>query len=495
VINLRPYQTNALDAVRAAYRSGKKAPILVAPTGSGKTVMASSVISGATSKGRSVLFLAHRFELVAQASMKLAHYGIRHKIVAPADSIRQIKIEHFRALGKSLVDDKALVAVGTVQTQSRRLADVIRHPDLIVIDECHLSIAPTYQKVIDQFPDAMLLGLTATPTRLDGKGLGDHAGGVYDELIVLCQPTTLLADGFLVPCRIFGTPNMPDLTGVKTVRGDYDPRQMAIAVNKPKLVGDIIDHYRDIAHGRPAIAFCASIAHADEVAAQFDAAGYRAVSVSGESDPAERAKAIAGLGTGEIDVVCNCALYIEGLDQTAISCVILATKTQSLTRFLQSIGRGLRPHPGKNDCIILDHGGSVYLHGHPFDDREWTLDGKVRRGQSTGDNEPSVSINTCPVCFTIHLPAPICPTCGHKYPERSRAMETEKGQLVELEQNKLAAKREAEIAKQRAKVQRKKEERQCETLEDLIELGKARGYNYPKTWAERVFGFRQKKAV
>lgn len=479
-MNLRPYQTNALQAVRGAYRIGKRAPILVAPTGSGKTVMAASVIEGAVSKGRRVLFLAHRFELVAQAAMKLANCGIKHRVVAPQASVRQIMVDQFRALGRSFVDHSSLVAVGTVQTQSRRLSDVVYPPDIIIFDECHLSIAPSFQKVCEEFPNALLLGLTATPTRLDGKGLGRDAGGLYDDLIVLCQPDMLLGQGFLVPCRFFGASERLDMSGVKTVRGDYDQQQVAEMVDKPKLIGDALDHWQRLAKGRPTIAFCASIQHAEDVAGQFKAAGFRAVAVSGDTDSAERQKAVAALGRGEIDVLCNCALYIEGLDQPAISCVMLLTPTQSLTRYLQSVGRGLRTHPGKSDCIVLDHAGNIYTHGHPFEAREWTLDGAQKGKRAANDNEPGVDrIMTCSRCFTIHLPAPECPTCGHQYPVRERKLETTDGELQELTSDQLDAMR-----RQRRAMQGK-----AESVDDLVhKLGMSR----PR--AQKIVQAREAKA-
>ena len=481
-VSLRPYQTHALDAVRAAFNAGRRAPILVSPTGSGKTVMASSVISGATAKGRRVLFLAHRFELVEQAAMKLASYGITHAVVAPTASQRQIMVRQFRELGRSYVDARALVSVGTVQTQSRRLEKVIAPPDLIIMDECHLSIAPSYLAVVEAFPRARLLGLTATPTRLDGKGLGRDAGGLYDDMVVLCQPSMLLDQGFLVPMRFFGAPQQLDLSGVRTVRGDYDQQQVAELVDKPKLIGDALEHWQRIAKGRPTIAFCASIQHAEDVAEQFRAAGFKARAVSGETDASERQAAVAALGRGEIDVLCNCALYIEGLDQPAISCVMLLTPTQSLTRYLQAVGRGARPAPGKHDCIVLDHAGNIYRHGHPYDAREWTLDGQQKgRRKAANDNEDGVDrVSTCKRCFTIHLPAPTCPTCGFEYPVRARRLEQQDGELQEITADQLDAMRRARRALQGS----------AQTVDELVHKA---GMSRPR--AQKIVAAREAKAA
>lgn len=492
-LQFRPYQLAGMDAVRASFRAGRRAPILVAPTGAGKTVVASGIIDGAVNRGREVWFLAHRFELIAQTCAKLAACGIRHRVIAPPDAVRRIQADQFRSLRRSFVDPMATVAVGTVQTASRRIGRPGRAPGLMLIDECHLSIAPTYRKIAEAFPQALLIGLTATPTRLDGKGLGQHAGGLYDDLIVLCQPQELVDAGFLVPSRFFAAERMPDVSRVRMTGGDYDRGELGARVDKPTLIGDAVAHYRRVAHGRPAMAFCVSVEHAEHTAEQFRAAGYRAVAVSGDTDPGVRAKAVAGLGDGSVDIVCNCALYIEGLDQPAIACILMMTPTKSVTRYLQTVGRGLRPHPesGKVDCIVLDHAGNCYAHGFPADPREWSLDGRPKRERSADTAAPDVKVATCTQCFAIHAPAPACPVCGHVYPATTRTIEHREGSLVELSPAaRAAARAQAEAQKAQQRIQRKREERDCRTLDELIALGTARNYRHPRLWAERIFGFR-----
>lgn len=478
MINLRPYQVSAIEACRESFRTGHNAPIIVAPTGSGKTVCASEIIRSAGLKNKSTLFLAHRFELVSQASLKLASFDIAHNIIAPAQSVRQIKVDHFRAFGRSFVDHRSITDIGTVQTKSRRLESFKKNYDNIIIDECHLSIAPSYKKIIAAYPRAKLVGLTASPTRLDGKGLGLHCGGLYDDLIMLCQPEQLINEGFLVPFRFFTSPTPPpDVSTVKIVNGDYDQNRIAEVMNKPTITGDAIDHYRKIAHKRPAMVFCANVKHAEDTAAQFCNAGYRAVAVSGNSTPQERKAAIDGLNNGLVDVVCNAMLYIEGLDCPIISCIILLAHTQSLTRFMQSCGRGGRPYKDKGDCIVLDHVGNCFRHGFPSDDREWSLDGAKKRQKK---NEATVvSIQRCPACFAIHRPATHCPQCGHAYiaGAKRREIKQVEGDLVEI--------------KRAATIKRKREERDCRTLEDFIELGKSRGYRFYEQWAQKRYAFRQ----
>jgi len=460
----------------------------VAPTGAGKTVIASEIIRRAQEKSKSTLFLAHRFELVSQASLKLANCGIEHNIIAPDDSVRQIKVEHFRAFGRSFVNHRSSTDVGTVQTKSRRLDSLRKNYDNLIFDECHLSISPSYKKVREAYPNAILIGLTATATRLDGKGLGAHCGGMYDDIIQVCQPRELIDEGFLVPYRFFGAEYTPDVSKVKKKGGDYDSDQLGIIMDKPKIIGDAVDHYSKIARGRVAMAFSPTVAHAEKTAEFFRQAGYRAVALSGKSLSSERSKAIRDAGSGALDIICNCGLFIEGLDQSAISCIIWLAHTMSLTKFLQGTGRGGRPHKGKEDCIVLDHVGNcgmavngefVFKHGFPDDDREWSLEGAKRKPRK--NDEQAVAIQRCPSCYAIHKPAPVCPQCGHAYvpgAKRSEIKQVE-GDLVEI--------------KRAATIKRKKEERDCRTLEDFENLGKDRGYQFWKQWAAKRYSFRKQR--
>lgn len=463
MVSLRQYQVDGIGRLKDSLRAGNRAPIFVAPTGSGKTVCAASIISGAVAKNKRVLFLAHRHELCQQAAMKLAECGIMHSVIAQNSSIRQMQVAQFRKLGKSLIKPNQNVQIGMVQTVVRRLDSVLQ-PDIISIDECHLSCASTYRTIVDAYPNAILIGLTATPTRLDGVGMGKHAGGLYDDLIILCQPQYLIDEGFLVRPRIFTTPNLPDLSQIKTSMGDYKKDDLADAVDRPSLLGDAVEHYQRAAHGRPAIAFCVSVDHAKHTAERFSEAGYKAIAVDGDSDDMVRANAVAGLGNGTWDIVANCGLYIEGLDQTAIGCVIDLAPTQSLTRYLQKIGRGLRPHPGKTDCIVLDHAGNVARHGMPQADREWTLDGKKKRARKADDGQ-DVNVQVCEKCYSVHEPSPVCPVCGHVAPIKERKeMEQIDGNLIEVTDEQM------EIARKQARIMQGK----AQTVEELMKQGKSR---------------------
>ena len=469
-MQLRPYQVDGINRVRNEFRAGAKSVVLVAPTGSGKTVVSSDVMRSAVRRGSKVLFLAHRIELIAQTCDKLSAFDLEHKIYAPEKDITAIRHKQVRKYGKSRVDPFANIAVGTVQTVSRRL-DKITEPDLIIIDETHLAIANSYQKICNAFPRARILGLTATPCRLDGRPLGE----MFEKITVLATAQEIADMGFLVPFRAFSASETVNLANIKTTMGDYDKKQLAEEMEKPRLIGNAVDHYKKLAHGRPAIAFCVSVKHAEQTAAAFRAAGYKSIAVSGESSADERTAAIDGLATGEYDVVCNCGLYIEGLDQPCISCVILLAPTKSLSRYLQSAGRGSRPADNKKDCILLDHAGNVLRHGFPYDDREWSLDGAKKKSRGKKDDEPDVNITACTECFAIfEKKLSHCPACGAPVKKLIRKdIEHEDGELIELDPNVI-------------KLQRKQEQSQAKTYDELLELAIKRGYNYPKQWVNHI---------
>ena len=469
-MQLRPYQIDGITRIKTQLRQGAKSCVLVAPTGSGKTVVSSEIMRSAVQKGSNILFLAHRIELITQTCDKLSSFDLQHKIYAPEKDIRMITQKQVKKYGKSRVDPFAKIAVGTVQTVSRRL-DKITPPDLIIIDETHLAIANSYQKVREAFPKAILIGLTATPCRLDGRGLGE----MFEKITVLATAQEIADMGFLVPFRAFSASETVNLANIKTTMGDYDKKQLAEEMEKPRLIGNAVDHYKKLSHKRPAIAFCVSVKHAEQTAAAFRASGYKSIAVSGESSSDERTAAIDGLATGEYDVVCNCGLYIEGLDQPCISCVILLAPTKSLSRYLQSVGRGSRPADNKKDCIILDHAGNVLRHGFPYDDREWSLDGAKKKKRGKKDDESDVNITTCTECFAIFKKElSHCPACGTLVKKLVRKdIEHEDGELVELDPLVMRA-------------QRKKEQSQAKTYDELLELAIKRGYNYPKQWVNHI---------
>lgn len=463
-MNLRPRQIKAVDNVTAAYRAGYRAPVLIAPTGFGKTHTSATIIRRALAKGKRVWFLAHLKEILQATSEKLRSEGIPHGWIAAGKPI----------------DWRQSVQVCMVQTLVRRL-DRYTPPDLLIVDEAHLAVAQTYQSIFEWAKagpkhgrpgGAHLLHLTATPQRLDGRGMAE----VADILVPTCSTGELIEEGLLSPIRYFA-PSAPDLQAVRKVAGEFNQGDLADVMDKPKITGSAVSHYRKLAHGRPAIAFCVSIQHAEHVAAEFRSAGYRAVAISGESDAVERDAALRDVQAGRVDVVCNCALWVAGVDAPAVSCIILLSPTQSVTKYLQSVGRGLRTHSGKQDCVILDHAGNALRHGLPTDPREWSLDGAAGKKSA---QKSEVPIKTCPSCFSVLPSAVMRCVCGHQFAVQAREIEHVEGELREVDPREVMR-------------MRRQEQGKAQTIEELVAIGTARGMRRPRLWAEHVYRARVAK--
>ncbi len=461
-VKLRPYQTEMVEEARAHFRAGMRAVLMHLATGGGKTVLGSFMVNGSQAKGNVCWWLVHRRELLSQASKTFFDMGIDHGIVAG---------------GKS-TDPRQRVQIGSIQTVARRL-DKLPAPDLIVFDETHHLGAAQWQQVWDEFPRAHKIGLTATPWRLDGVGLGRW----YQQMVQGPTPAELMELGSLSGYRLFA-PSIPDTTSVATAMGDYRSRDLATIMDKPAITGDCIQHYRQLAHGKRAVAFAVSIEHSRNIVSQFREAGINAEHVDGEMDHAERDRAVARFVAGQTLVLSNADLLGEGFDVPAIEAAILLRPTQSLSLHLQQIGRALRPADGKGDAIILDHAGNCARHGLPDDDREWSLADREKRKKKSDDDAEEVKIKRCAECFMVFRPAPKCPGCGFAAPVESRQIEQREGELVEINRD---------LFKEQQKRQRSIEERDCHTLEDWQRLAVSRGYK--PAWAVIRFQQRQRRAA
>lgn len=391
---LREYQVRAIERARAMIRSGNRRIILLLATGGGKTVIAAEIIKGAIARGNRVLFCAHRTELLSQASNKLDAIGLDHGV---------IKSGHWRQV------PTLPVQVASVQTLVRRAE--MPAADLVIIDECHRAAASSYKKIMSHYPNAISLGLTATAIRFDGKGLGDY----YDSMLEVIDIQTLIAQGFLVE-PITYAPATPDLDGVNTVAGDYNQRQLAAEMDKPRLVGDLVRTWQRLAAGRTTIAFGVSIAHSQHIAEEFQKAGIAAEHLDGETEETKRADILGRLADGRLTLVSNVNVLAEGFDDPATSCIILARPTQSVGMYLQMVGRGLRSHPGKRDAIILDHAGCCMSHGFATDPREYSLAGIARKPR---DTPPGYRI--CAECYAVcRMGLKGCPHCTVAFPRVQR---------------------------------------------------------------------------
>lgn len=389
VRNLKRYQVEARSAVMAALRSSGSV-VLQMPTGSGKTVIATDIVSKARG---TVLFICHRKEIIRQASRHFSDAGIRHGVVAPG-----------------FPSSRDRVRIASVQTLARRDGDGF-DPKLVIWDECHHVAAKSWRKVMDAYPDAKHIGLTATPERLDGKGLGD----CFSRLV--CGPTTatLIKRRQLSRYRYFA-PSDPDLTAAKMQAGDYRRSDIAKIMNTPVLVGDALAEYQKHASGKRAICFAVSVEASKSLASRFNQAGIPAAHVDATTPEAERDAAVAGLEAGSIKVLSNVEVFTEGFDLPAIDAVILMRPTKSTQLYLQMVGRGLRTAKGKDAAIIFDHAGLWLDHELPDVDREWSLDGGARQGLLASRRKHGQPMRRCPECSVVHRMVPRCPECGFEYP-------------------------------------------------------------------------------
>jgi superfamily II DNA or RNA helicase len=375
--------------------------------------------------------------------------------------------------------------VASVQTLVRRL-DKIHPPQLIISDECHHAGAATWSKVFNKFPQANILGVTATPVRLDGKGLGRSSGGFFDSMVNGPTVAWLIEQGFLARPKIYAPPVGADLSNLRKKYGEFVTADAAEAMDKPVITGCAVEHYRKLANNIPAIAFCASVAHAEHVAEQFRAAGYNAASIDGTMHGNDRKARIADLGAGRLHVLTSCDVISEGTDIPIVGAAILLRPTASMGLYLQQVGRALRMYPGKEHAIILDHVGNVMRHGMPEEDRVWSLDGERRSKNGKKQDEEEFKVKQCEQCYACHAPAPKCPVCGHVYEVVAREIGTADGELLELD-----SKRMQEIEADRAKMFKKREEGQCKTLEDFQKLAEQRGY--APGWAFHRFRAKQQR--
>lgn len=336
-VRLFPYQQRVIPELLKSLRPDNPT-LLVAPTGSGKTVIAGEIAYSFDN----VVFTAHRGEIVDQA-----HAEMRRN--AQCMSIHQA-LHH-----------------GPPKT------------DLLIIDEAHRSTASTYRQIIEKYRGACVLGMTATPRRTDGQGLID----VFSEIVECSSVKDLVDLGHLVPYHALEAPDeaLKQLAHMKRTMGDYATRELSALVNKPRLVGDVVHEYKKHGMGRKAVAFAVSVEHSRVMTAAFCAAGVRAVHLDGRAAASVRAGALQDLADGRLDVLCNVNLFTEGWDCPSVSCVIMARPTASLTLYLQCVGRGMRTAPGKTDLLILDHAGNIERHGPPDEKREWSLESEKQKSK------------------------------------------------------------------------------------------------------------------
>jgi len=447
-LNLRPYQERLIDDIGYEFSQGKSRVCAVAPCGAGKTVMAAWMARGAAANGKRVLFMVHRQELIEQTSNTFAALGIRHGLIT----------------SKTAPEYDLPVQIASVQTLVRRLerdATVLPPPDFIICDECHHIVAGTYRRIIDFWP-VQVLGITATPERLGGQGLGD----VFNSLVLGPTVSELVQWGNLSPFDYYAPPSKFDSSEVRVKFGEFVQEDLAKQVNRADIIGDTVKYYRELAGGKRAICYCVNRAHSEHMAEMFTAAGITAMHVDGETAAPVRSQAIADFRAGKIKILCNAELFGEGFDVPAMEAVILARPTALLTLYIQQAMRAMRRDEDNPDkrAVIIDHVGNVFRHGLPDEEHEWTLETKKKKRR-----ERATAIKICPDCFTAVASATrICPHCNHVF-LAEKTPEESAGVLVKID----------EVQRK----QRRQEVGRARTVAELERIARERGYSM--RWVSR----------
>jgi DNA repair protein RadD len=443
-MQLRPYQNSSISTLRSAYRENKRV-LFVLATGGGKTAIFTAI---AEKSDKRILILAHRKELIEQISERLTvSHGVIMSSVDPNYTER--------------------IQVGSVQSVVKRLDKI--NPEFIIVDEAHHSVAGQYEKIMQAFPNTYVLGVTATPCRLDGKGLRS----AFDVMIEGPSIRELIDMGYLCNAKVYASEQ--DLNKIRSTGGDYNKADLEAAMLKTKITGDAVSTWRKYANDKQTIVFCVSIKHANMVCGMFNLLGHKAEVISSHNTKQEREEILNRFKSQTTTLLISVDIISEGFDVPSCEAVILLRPTKSLSLYLQQVGRGLRTFNGKEQAIILDHAGNCFRHGLPTEHREWDLtDDKVKASQIK-----AWGLRKCDRCYAVFSNAiDKCPECGHVHEPKPKPMKMVAGELVPIE--------EVEIKKKEAKRELAGEK----TLEDWKAIARQRGYNIG--WAYHRFNARMK---
>ncbi|MSP75553.1 MAG: DEAD/DEAH box helicase [Rhodospirillaceae bacterium] len=422
---LRPYQLDMAARIWKYVAAGQRRVLAVLATGGGKTVLAGKIISDHVDKGGRVLFVAHRRELISQASAKLHVAGVDHGIIQAGFPTRPG--EHVQVASVQTLHARAVRTSGMEMPQA----------DLVVVDEAHHVRARTYRQILAAYPDAIVVGLTATPCRADGRGLGT----CFNVIVEGPSIAELIAIGSLVPTKVYA-PATPDLAGVATRGGDYVEGQLAERMDKPALVGDVVTHWHRLADRRSTVVFATGVGHSLHVRDEFRRSGVMAEHIDGSTPTEERDAILARLAVGTVEVVCNCAVLTEGWDRPEVSCLVLARPTKSPALYRQMTGRVLRPAPGKVDALVLDHAGAVFEHGFVEDPVVWSLDedqrAESRAQKDRRTRQQTRTLTTCPECSAVRWQGDPCGSCNWRPRVKPLAVEIVDGDLAAVDRDRKA---------------------------------------------------------
>jgi len=427
---LREYQTRLVDAVRKQALLGHKRILAVLPTGAGKSACMGEIAMSSMQKGNRVLAMMHRRGLVEQMIERFNECGIEPGcIMAGVDSA---------------LDRQCQVA--SIWTYKRRIQlaekDFNRfwvNAPVVLIDEAHHILNATYQKVLSEYPNAFVVGFTATPTLSTGAGLGNY----FDCMVNVVSMSELLAGGFLVPGVYYG-PSEPDLAKLKIVQGDYDKKGLDEKINRPEIVGNVVDNWIKYAGDKLTMVFAINRKHAMALCNEFIRRGITAEYLDANNEDEERSEVLERSKNGDTMVICQIGLYTEGSDLPWLQCLVVARPTRSLGLHRQILGRGARPCKVKQNFMVLDHGGNCKRLGFYEDEIEWTLDGKPDSNRAPRKHKER-KIIICDKCAGFNelnewTEAEIkngrCVRCGHEIQNFGKKVNALQADLIELKKPK-----------------------------------------------------------
>lgn len=444
MIVLRDYQQDIVGKINNAWKAGNKNVLAVLPTGAGKSVVVSEIVNQAFLSHERVAVIAHRNELVSQMACHIARRGIPHRIVGALPTVSQIIKKERDEFGQSYVNPSANVAVVGVDTLVSRqdtMTEWAKQVDLWIIDEAHhLTVKNKWGKAVQMFENARGLGVTATPQRADGMGLGSRFDGYMDVVLVGPSTRELIKRECLSDFEIVCPASDLRVDDLKvSADGDWSSKELKKAAKKSKIVGDIVENYRKYCATRKGIVFATDIETAGDIANSFNESGIKACSVNGKSAQAYREQCINLFAKGDMQVLVNVDLFDEGFDVPACDVCVMARPTASLGKYLQMVGRALRPSPGKT-ALIVDHVSNVLRHGLPDKNRTWSLKRRDKKAKQEKDPD-EIELTVCPKCLKPYEKFRVaCPYCGEEKPlppVKSRTIEIVAGDLVLLDKEKL----------------------------------------------------------
>lgn len=443
-MELRPYQLDLFQKTQSAFLQGYRRPLVVAPCGAGKSYLFAEMVR--KSKGE-VLVLTHRQELKEQHEKLFRDLGIENARVA------------------------------MILTEANRLGQYPT-PAMVVADEAHLSRSNSWMKVIEYY-NTWTVGLTATPVRLDGKPLGD----VFHTLIEGVDVRWLIDHGNLAPYEYYA-PTLIETDGLRTMAGDYVVSDLEKLMNERAIYGDVIKTYQRFASGERSIVYCVSVEHARKTADAFNSAGIRSEFLSAGTPAGRRKQILDSFRSGEFAVLCNVGIISEGVSIDEVSCCLLLRPTESVALGIQQMMRCMRYLPGKT-AKIIDFVGNYTRIGLPDDERVWSLGEPLKRRPRT-DGNGDFYIRSCPQCYMTFKTAPICPFCGAEYPLHPREIKAHE----DIELRRITAEDMARVEAEKKKA--RMEQGRAQTFEELVAIGKARGFKNPAYWAAQVMRGRRR---